>query len=250
MIVSGYEIPTFMFKVVSKYEYYESFKNGKILFRPLGYFQQQDDCYRGDISEGNIPLSLGDMPLTITNPDSGESVFLNKDFCKITNFRVSYGSDDFIPVFCASMLDECNTIINNDKSSFIISKLFLDEMSQFGDYIIIFDFKEFIHNVIKKCNKENYGYIYRKMKYADKESYFSIEKILKDCDVDREKIFFLKDNKYSAQNEWRIIIMSNKDEKIFNSINDMYFLEIDKLNTTHCMPIKDLYNVKFSISKQ
>lgn len=182
-----------LFKV-GKREHLEMLKEGKVHFTPLSYFREDGTAFRGDEFEGKYigrALIIDGIKL----PSSG---------AKITLFHAD--SDDVL-IFCASMLDSRNYQRVSDHVCNLTDS-FSEEMRQFGQYAVVFDCVQFIDSIQNaldgiRCNSAWGPVVYCNKKDATRmgECRKNVEARLSDA-----AIYFIKDELYQVQNEWRFSI--------------------------------------------
>ncbi len=215
---------------VGQKEHIESFINGNVYFNTLGHFKKYEDNFRGDNDEGILNLNKeevlqGKVPLEKRIKD-------NIPYIDRVEFQTGFEGTDSNFIFCASMLDETNHQIVDEKICFTYS--FYKEITQFGQYAVIFQEDLFTKKLNEALNGYGDNIYYRKIKYIDKKQQNSFNSKIGAVDI-----CFVKDVSYKNQNEWRYMITNNKE--VLNS-NDVggFQVKIKDLPTSEIINLHTL----------
>jgi hypothetical protein len=183
---------------VGKYEHLQSFKQGNIHFNPLSFFRNDGTNFRGDKLEGTYVI------------DTSKGFFINGiDISKVgSGFRATqtYVDSDCTLIFCAAVLDEHNSQIVSP-NIVNLSDEFSDEMRKFGQYAVVFEREGFIKSIQAALNETVCNTAWGRVQYCDKDNHAAVGDFIT---KNKERfgdatIYFLKDEAYRNQNEWRFI---------------------------------------------
>lgn len=190
--------PMYLFKV-GKQEHLELLRNGIIHFMPLSYFRGDGTAFRGDELEGKYII------------DTSQGLFINGiDVSKFgTGFRatMNYVDSDDVLIFCAAMLEQKN-FEKHSSDSFAFEESFFNEMRKFGQYAIIFDHLQFIDSIKVALSNIRCNFTWGKVTYCNKNDHIHMRECIKNMEGQHSDttIYFIKDESYQLQNEWRFII--------------------------------------------
>ena len=215
-----------LFKV-GKREHLELLKEGKVHFTPLSYFREDGTAFRGDEFEGKYRC----QGLTI------DGIELPSSGAKITLFHAD--SDDVL-IFCASMLDSSNYQRISDHVCNLTDS-FLAEMRKFGRYAVVFDCVQFIDSIQNALNGVRCNSAWGPVAYCNKNDFTRIGKCRKNVEarLSDAAIYFIKDELYQAQNEWRFsidwlnpasVLKRNKDGSLDLQVAPIQMSDIIDLN--------------------
>lgn len=216
----------YLFKV-GKYEHLELLKNGIVHFMPLSYFRGDGTAFRGDELEGKYII------------DASKGVFINGiDISKFgEGFRatMTHADSDDVLIFCAAILEQ-NNFEKLSPNSCGFEESFLGEMRKFGKYAIAFDPLQFIDSINAALNDIQCNSAWGKVTYCDKNDHIR----MRDCIRDMEErhsdstIYFIKDESYQLQNEWRFIIdWLNPDSELKRNEDGSLDLKIKPVPTSN-----------------
>lgn len=219
-------------------EHLEQLREGIVHFSQLESFQNDPTPFRGDTMEGKNYIDQS-KPLLINGIDISayvDKVTISHEFVGCT-----------VLSFSASMLSHKNCHMTS-VGNYSLNDDFINEMSKFGDYCLIFDATFFINSLKETFENEGCGWEYHPVEYIDKHDY----KLLQDYygKLSKERIdsahLFVKDtaNSYSLQCEWRMVIFDygncySVDENGGTNIltkfsTNMPIFSVDKLKTLEC----------------
>ena len=217
---------------VGKREHLESLRDGYIYFSPLSRFRKDGTLFRGDSMEGKTRIDIS-KGFWINGTDYSDM---------LEEVTYSYIGSDSILVFCAAILDDRNMqIVSSNQIS--INQEFLSEMRKFGQYAVVFDLEEFSNRVTKKVKLLQYDYGYRAVGYVDKSDhnavtdFFNVNQQIFGSDA----IYFLKDNSYSNQYEWRYLLDRVPEED--KNSDGSYILKIEGLHVSDIIDLDTAENV-------
>lgn len=224
--------PKLLIKVSNNIEHLKELANGKIYLKESGYFRNLENDYQGDKFDGKRPINLKDKNCKIVigaDDDPSKMVFYGdeiKDFC------LGFPGDDKVPMFCASLVSDSILTKINGTEVFTLTDEFINEVKQFGEHFIIFDYSYFITEIQKyakensisfRCNKIEYGDIMNKYSFEDSRYYGFASK-------DIYSPFFFKRDSYRFQNEWRLILYG---KELIKQGQDYYSFQIPKMKNYH-----------------
>jgi hypothetical protein len=176
-------------------EHLEQLKNGMVHFRPIEYFRKERTSFRGDPMEGTLYLNPN-KPFLINGTDISPMIE------KATISREIKGN---VLSFSASILSKDNCHSNND-NTFTPNDDFVEEMSKFGDHVLIFNedliikLRDVLDPIMCLC-------VWRPVLYCDKNNPDEVRNVCADTPEDiRDILEFFKDKSYKKQNEWRIVV--------------------------------------------
>lgn len=184
---------------VGKYEHLELFRNGNVHFNPLSLFRNDSTRFRGDELEGTYVI------------DTSKGFFVNGvDISKFgVGFRATqtYEDSDNVLIFCAAVLDNGNSQPVRSNAINLFDE-FSSAMREFGQYAVVFDGIKFLESIRVALEEKRCNSAWAKVEYCDKNDYKKVREIISKT---KEKlgdtsIYFLKDESYRVQNEWRYVI--------------------------------------------
>lgn len=207
-------------------EHLESLQKGQIYFNPISKFRDDGTKYRGDSSEGTIPID----PSTIR--------INGHDFSDIIlSASKSNEGDDGLLMFCTAIINEKNLVLLDGE--FVFSEGFKKEMIQFGEYALLININEFAHKFTTKHKELRPLLSYRceKITYRDLNSFHELKN---DNPYNKTNHvldpYFVKSDKYANQNEWRLIVGEASNEKLKLNDDGSYVLEILPLEKSVLLP--------------
>lgn len=179
-----------------KKEHLQQLANGCIHFRPLQTFVNDSTPFRGDQLEASI----------LADP-KGHFEINGLDISPyISELRFTFDGFDSILSFSASQITPQNCHMK-ENGIFALNDNFIHEMKQFGTHVLVFNSEHFISNLMNVLSFKKCNILYHPICYYNKTNYNSAPTYLTKIQPYTEyNICFLKDTKYSLQNEWRIII--------------------------------------------
>lgn len=216
-----------LFKV-GKREHLELLKKGKVHFTPLSHFREDGTAFRGDELEGTYlcqKLIIGGIEL----PSSGAKITL------------SHADSDDVLIFCASMLDSRNYQRVSDCVCNLTDS-FMEEMRKFGQFAVVFDCVQFIDSIQKALKGKQCNSAWGPVEYCNKSDHIRMSKCKKDVEarLSDAAIYFIKDEIYQNQNEWRFsidwlnpssVLKRNEDGSLDLQIEPIQMSDIIDLNT-------------------
>lgn len=224
--------PMYLFKV-GKREHLELLKDGIVHFTPLSYFRGDGTTFRGDLLEGTYVM------------DTSRGFFINGvDISKLgEGFKatMTHADSDDVLVFCASMLEQKN-FEKHSSNSIGFEEDFFNEMRKFGQHAIILDHLQFIENIKAALCDVQCNSAWRRVVYCDKSDHIRMRECIKGLEDQHSDsiIYFIKDESYQLQNEWRFIIdyinpssvlKKNKDGSLDLKIRPVPASNVFDLNT-------------------
>ena len=220
MRVGKSEFPNYLFKVCEKEEFIDQLLAGKLYMKESGYFRKLEDGYRGDPFDGRKPLEIGDTEVYLEAED-GERIYLNGvPGVFMQNLSFGFSGDDKLPIFCACIMDE-KMIDVTGPHSFRIKKEYLNEMKKFGKYVLLISYEEIIDKLNEYVENHNgVAFHAEKVKYTDIMSEYQASDLEETSWKKDIEAFFVKDEKYKYQNEWRILAYAN--EAVMSANNDLW----------------------------
>ena len=184
---------------VGQFEHLESFRNGNVHFNPLSFFRNDSTTFRGDELEGTYII------------DTSKGYFINGiDISKFgVGFRATqtYADSDSVLIFCAAILDSNNTQFIRPNSINLFDE-FSASMREFGQYAVVFNGEKFLENIKIALKDVRCNSAWGKVEYCDKSNHGKVREYISKSEekLGDAKIYFLKDELYSIQNEWRYVI--------------------------------------------
>jgi len=187
-----------------KLEYLELLKDGHLYFSPIKVLRDDGTLYRGDINEGKVPIDPQKFYI------NGKSLINDYKLPPPDSLMLSYNNDDNRFIFCSAMIN--NTILeySSSENSHILCQAFKDNISQFGEHVIIFWSSELIKrlNTVLDNSIKKFGYLFNPISYVDFTDFlgynYFIEAQKKHSNFYAR--YFIKDISYKIQNEWRLLI--------------------------------------------
>ena len=221
-----------------KREHLEQLRNGIVHFSRLESFQNDPTSFRGDKMEGKNYID-----------PSKPFLFNGADFSSyIKEAIISYRFVNCTALsFSASVLS-CKNCHLISEGIYTPNDDFIAEMSQFGDYFLVFNAIVFINSLRKTFETTECSWECHPMAYIDKRNYELVRDYYKKLSNDRKNSahLFVKDtvNSYSLQNEWRGVVFDHGNHYSVdkngganiqtNFSTKMPIFSVDKLKTLQC----------------
>ena len=191
-------------------EHLQMLKEGSVHFNPLSRFREDTTLFRGDELEGKYII------------DTSKGFFIDgidiSKFGEGARATLTYEDSDDALIFCAAVLDSSNSQFV-DSHRINVEDSFIEEMRKFGQYAIVFDGATFVSKVnsaldILHCNRAYHG-----VEYCNKNNHVAMHSIIQKLKpiLDNHTIYFIKDERYKLQHEWRYVIDYIAGEDILNS---------------------------------
>lgn len=214
---------------VGKHEHLNQFLNGIVYFNPLDTFRNDGTCFRGDQYEGKVFI------------DTSKGFWINgTDISQyIAEATQTFVGSENVLIFCASIIDDTNSK-PIPPNGIDFSDDFYNTMRKFGDYAVVFDSKELVKNIREALSDKKCTSAWGPVCYCDKRNSLQLSKTYHDNEdtFGEATIYFLKDENYRAQNEWRYTIdYINSDSPLKKNANGSLSL---KINPVHASDIIDL----------
>lgn len=230
MNIGGKDVPTLLVKVFSKKEYVDDFLAGKLYLNESGYFHKLDDTFRGDKYDGVIA-------------ERNAIIYIGNECFHPDEFIQGFVGDDKVPIFSTTILDEyALEQLGNDH--FRIKVRVIEELSQFGDYAVIFRYDEFKYKLGSIAEKENINIFDNFVKYVNMND--STKQYLEHYKGSIYNKFFIKDISYKNQNEYRFIFCSRNMTKFTPLIDEKshhLLLNFGPLEIFYCFETKKNINI-------
>lgn len=250
MKLKGIEFPLYIIKFCEKPEYIDDIMDGRLYMRASGYFRDlpEENTYRGDPFDGKMPIEIGEEEVYIEEPD-GERVYLNGvPWASMQNFTAGFSGDDKIPIFCACLFTD-EMMEKTGETSFRIKKDYVEVLAQFGSYVAMIPIGE----VLEKLNQyeklhPDIAFKAEPVRYTDIKKEYMAD-ILNDDERDWTEPFFIKDNSYHLQNEWRLIAFSKKDNFLVDSPTGAWICDLGKFEYAVRMTTEDLVHGEFHVGE-
>lgn len=237
MILDGLEYPNLLIKV-SKREYLEDIKSGRLYFNDIDYFrnlESADNTSVADLKEGKTKL---DFKSTLTVlPDYMKLLEDNppEDF----NFSILSHKD--IPIFCCSLVDESILVRKND-GQYDFDRNFIKEMKSWGRSVLVVSLEELLFKVNQKCQELGLDMIADKIKYDQDINEYKWDEYVERISGNPLSPIFCKTEKYKRQNEFRIALLP--DGKL---LGDNHFLNIGILETATILNLSSLKDLGIKV---
>lgn len=225
-------IPQYFIKVSEKKEYSEGIAQGKIYMKESGYYRQLDDDFRGDVFDGKYPVDIEGSRIKVNGRELMEIRPL------ISYMTMGFEHDDKIPTFCSTIIDQ-DILYKKDNDTYCMKKEVINELIKFGDYAVIFDMREFINKMVQYADCNDFYIRYGKVKYVDSNRKYLLG-FKNRKNADQLDVFFEKDQAYSLQNEWRVIII-DKDYSLIGNDKDYLLIDIGCLESAVVINTMDLH---------
>ena len=214
-------------------EHLERLKNGEIFFSKISNYRNDGTHFRGDRLEGKYLID----PTSVKIFDKNGTNLL-EGLPPPTEVVKGYADDDDTLMFCAAGLST-NNLIEVEKNRYKLTKAFKKSMQEFGAYALIFWSSDLCSRV-SKCRKQGMDIAYetRFISYRDKSNFDEPIISNQKSNID---LYFVKDKKYQAQNEWRMIIDGEKEPLKLNHEKG-YILNIEPIEDCLLLPTKELFD--------
>ncbi len=252
-------------KFCEKLEYAQEIVKGNIYMKESGYFRCLEDTFRGDQYDGIIHVveEYKKVPFTFSDGTTCEIQIMSED---------TYGlkDDDKFPIFCSTLFDE-HIITPLSDSSGVFCKEFIEEISQFGNYVVCFSVEEFEDKALEHAIEKDLFCQFGRVAYLNYTDVFPSSSHNEQID-ERVELFlgliykhtgenieggkpfqtesytlFQKDPFYRWQNEWRFVLLDEKNVLI-PAHSDYYVMSIGMLSSARVYEINDIINatIKFN----
>ena len=216
-------------------EHLQMLKEGSVHFNPLSRFREDTTLFRGDELEGKYII------------DTSKGFFIDgidiSKFGEGARATLTYEDSDDALIFCAAVLDSSNSQFV-DSHRINVEDSFIEEMRKFGQYAIVFDGATFVSKVnsaldILHCNRAYHG-----VEYCNKNNHVAVHSIIQKLKpiLDNDTIYFIKDERYKLQHEWRYVIDYIAGEDILNS-DKSFTLPIEPFPMSDIMDIDKMKQV-------
>lgn len=219
---------------VGKKEHLEELKKGMVFFARNELFLNDDTDFRGDPNEGKRFIDPTKIKIII----DGKDIFQEERIPYPFSVKEEIEGIEKIHIFCCSVLTE--NVREGEKNKRLTDE-FVKEMSNFGDHFLFFDLRELTKHIYNAVVDTKIGMDARFVRYKDIFHDFSSTEFHTNSFYNR---FFIKDEKYKVQSEYRIIINGHEEELISNCEKG-YILEIDPLQIGDIYEIDALKTVEF-----
>ena len=247
-------------KFCEKLDYAQEIVKGNIYMKECRYFRCLEDTFRGDPYDGMtyVVEEYKKIPFTFSDGTTRKVQIMNED-----TYGLEY--DDKIPIFCSTLLDG-RIITPLSNSSGVFCKEFLEEISQFGKYVVCFSIKEFEEKALEHAFKKDLLYQFGRVSYLNYTDVFPpsayeegqtgeqvimfwglIYKLMGDS-IEGGTPFqtencalFQKDSSYCWQNEWRFILLDEKNILI-PAYSEYYIMSIGQLSSARVYEINEIVN--------
>ena len=130
---------------------------------------------------------------------------------------LTYEGSDNVLIFCAAVLDSSNSqFVDGHKIN--VEDSFIEEMRKFGQYAIVFDGATFVSKVNSALDTLHCNRAYHGIEYCDKNNHTAMHSVIQKLKpiLDNDAIYFIKDESYRLQHEWRYVIDYIAGEDILN----------------------------------
>ena len=235
----------YLIKFAEKEEYVDELLDGRIYMKASGYFRKLEDGYRGDKFDGKKPVDVTGMVMSIEAEDGTKLVFNNSPDNKVWDFYIGFSGDDKVPIFCAVLMNDRIIEITGD-NTFKIKDEYLQEMQQFGNYVAFIPLGEMLQKIEEYSRQHSEPVIYGPVEYSD------IMQTYKFDDPEDENIgvyrrFFRKDIAYRFQNEWRMVLASDKE--LIGKEEDHLIIDFGRFKYGFKVDMDMLMNGRFQIEE-
>lgn len=237
--------PPCFIKVAKEPTHLEELISGILYMKASGYYRKLDDNYRGDPYDGRTPVDPNLVRIVLEDPKSGERLFLDKEHGTMpTELSHGFIGDDRIPMFCMTKLNP-DILSVYDEYSFVVTREYVDEMTKFGQYFAIINAHEFIARINSYNSTNSDKLIGKSVNYCSLEEMTKYSFENKRQNIGYES-FFRKLDSYRYQNEWRLILDSDKN--VFENGMDFIKINIGGALTAKVFPIELLGTMQFKIN--
>ncbi|URZ18572.1 hypothetical protein [Clostridium felsineum] len=212
----------------------EKLQKGNFYTKNLKYYIE---CERqgGQGDENEAALILNKTKIEARNPDTNEIIFVS-DSSKVT-FRKD--NDKYVPVFCMRYSDSTDLQNIREENGIITAQLKFSKdkgdylKKEFGEYVLIISPVDFWNRIIEKMQEQT-KIVMRKVKYEDLS--INDAERMKNFANDTDDRFFVKDNLFETQKEYRIAFTDIQ-------VNDSFEKNIGSIQQfTHLLNVDDLVN--------
>lgn len=235
----------FLVAKFGKKEHIEQLKNGTIFFNSIEEYRNDGTTYRGDPMEGRIPID----PQTIKILDKFGNNISNIIPFPNTVIR-SFINDENLFMFCASIISK-NITQNKESNIKYFAEEFQTAVKEFGNYVLLLYASELLKHISNAVdeNGQKISYDSRNILYRDLTDYEHTEEYRKNgSPLDN---YFVKDQSYKNQNEWRVIIDGEKENLVPNCKKG-FLLKTDPFKQATIMKTSDFLNcnIEFNGDKE
>jgi hypothetical protein len=181
---------------------------GNLYFNPIQKYRNDGTVFRGDKYEGMIPIDP--QKISIRNAD-GKEWFTDLGLPRPSRITQVLKDDHQTFIFCVAVIS-MDILKEKERGSntYVFNEAFKNTMRDFGDYALIFCSEELIERLenARKTHVPEFvsmsgPIIYRDLNdFSDAGSFHTAYRVSKS----KYDPYFVKDNKYKNQNEWRLLI--------------------------------------------
>lgn len=209
-------------------EHLQQLADGHMFFNVVEKYREDKSNYRGDKNEGKIPVNSANLEIR-----TQDGINLFNGIPRPSNVMLSYEEDEKVLLFCAAKLDEkvFYKVNSNERK---LCKEFKKTISNFGEYVLLLTENELIYKMRKRVDHLSSGFLRDSVKYRNSDD-FSCEKNFREIYYpygNEYDGFFVKDNKFLWQNEWRMILQDEK-HTISTICGNGVIVDIGKLEYAH-----------------
>lgn len=224
---------------VSKKEYLEDIINGRIYFNHAEYFRGFETDNSKDSKEGKVTIDMN------SHLDENHDIISFIHLLNPEEVNISYFSSAKTPIFCCSLLEN-HMLIQSGPSTFDLSNDYIQEMSQWGNSLLVFSLDEFCSKIYKKCQSMGITPYMNKVRYNQDEIKLSFSDFKTMMKQRKFEPFFHKSKRFINQNEFRVVLDLNGQQ----SDSNHFILEIERLESAQIFELKSLSDLGFRIIKK
>lgn len=230
MKVFDSNIYVYMIRVFSKKEYRDDFIRGHMYLNESGYFNKLEDSFRGDKYDSKIV-------------EYNATIFINGHEFHPDIMTQGFVGDGKVPILCMTILNE-EALVRTHNNKFKLKQSVVDELSQFGEYGLLFYYGELRENLEKYAKAHDWFIDQDVVTYVDAKKN---KEYLNLYFHDRFKKYFVKDITYINQNETRLIFLnkSNPFIPLVSQENNHIEFDIDPLLSYYEFDIKKNIEMEF-----
>ncbi|MFA6860135.1 MAG: hypothetical protein WCR30_01950 [Clostridia bacterium] len=214
MIIFGKRCPVLLIKIFAEKNYRDDFIKGKMYLKECGYFSKLEDTYRGDKLDSKLKIY-------------NAKVIIEGEKFIFPEMEQGFVGDEKVPILCTTILNE---IILEDigNCEYKIKKEYKDELKKFGDYALIFYYKDLKDNLDLYAEQNNLAIDQGIVDYTDinpnQKEYLNLYR------GNYLNKYFIKNITYKYQNECRFILLKNNKIKFIPLVEKDLGCYIFKMN--------------------
>jgi len=221
-------------------EHLEQLQNGNIFFNAIQTYRNDGTSYRGDSMEGKIPV---DPTKVMIFDREGKDIF--EMIPRPDTVVQSFVGDEELMMFCAAAITT-EIMDNTQENKWRFKNEFKSAIQNFGEYVLLLWSTELLEHIESAIDLsgQKIGYDSGPVLYRDLNDFENTEEYRKTgrwLDV-----YFVKGLPYKNQNEWRTIIVGER-EPLKANCGSGFLLQTPPFQHSWLMRTADLFDGEIEI---